>query len=340
MRNSIVISLILFSSYVYGQIPDLPIETYRYDTNYIANFSNLLAVRLVSPRRIYDFRLKNRFTKEVLTYRPNLQSAFGIGFTYRWLAFDIVFNPKWNRSKNEKFGETSEFNVKGTLYLKKHMLDVSFRSYRGMYIANPKDYLDPWDGIYPYRPDIKIVNFGASYTVPSNSQKYSPKTTIQLDGRLKKSAGSVLFTSSFHLTTLKADSSIVPLEYKSTFTGQGEIEKLSMAMLQQSMGYAYTFVRRNLYLTLSATPGLTFAFGTVQSEAEKYNPASLNLMFESKSGFGYNSRKWYAGIYFIYKYQNIKLTDEYSFNSNLGEWRLFIGYRIHAPYIVNSIIRE
>jgi hypothetical protein len=338
MRYCVIIGAFFFSSQAYGQIPSMPIETYEYDTNYIANFSNLMSVRLVSPRRIYDFRLKNRNAKDILQYRPNLQSAFGLGFTYRWLAFDIVFNPKWNNNKTEKYGETSEFNVKGTLYLKKNMLDVMFRSYKGFHISNPKDYLDPWDGTYPYRPDMGIVNFNISYTVASNYDRYSPKTTFQLDGRMKKSAGSALFTSSFNITSMKADSSIMPQEYEQSFSSQAQISRLGVALLQQSAGYAYTFIYRQYYLTLSAMPGLSFAFGTVYSEVEKYNPTSLNLMFESKNGIGYNSRRWYAGLYFIYKYQNIKITDDLAFNSNLGEWRLFIGYRIHAPYIVNSMI--
>ena len=338
MRYSIFISIILISTRIYGQIPELPIQTYKYDTNYIKNYSNLLAVRLVSPRRTYDFGLKNRNTKDILQYRPNLQSAFGIGFTYRWVAFDITFNPKWNKSKTEKFGETSEFNVKGTLYLKKDLLDIMLRSYRGMHVSNPQDYLNPWDGTYPYRPDIHLVNFNISYTITSNYQKYSPKTTFLLDGRMLKSAGSVLFISSFNATTLKADSSIVPQEYEYAFDPEARITKMQLLLLQQAVGYAYTFIYKKYYLTLSAMPGVSLAFGTIHSDAGKYNPVSFNFMFESKNGIGYNSRRWYAGLYFIYKYQNIKLQEDLAFNSNLGEWRLFVGYRIHAPYIVNALI--
>ncbi len=340
MRNGAVILLIFFTSHIYGQIPDLPIETYEYDTNYVITFHKLMALRLVSPKRIYDFRLKNRLSNEILQYRPNLQSAFGLGFTYQWLAFDVVFNPKWNRKKTDKLGETDEFNVKATVYLKKHMVDAVFRRYSGMYISNPEDYLDPWDGNYPYRPDVRINNFSVSYTISSNYKRYSPKTTFLLDGRLKKSAGSVMYLSTFHMTSLKADSSIIPIEYEQSFNLQGQITKMSIAQLQQAMGYAYTFIYRQYYLTLSAMPGLSFAFGTVESEAGKYNPASLNFLVESKSGIGFNSRKWYAGLYFIYKYQNIKLSNDLAFNSNLGEWRLFIGYRLHAPPLVDNILSK
>lgn len=337
----IILTGILFSfANLYSQkIPELPIETYEYDTNYINNYGNLLAVRLVSPRRTYDFRLKNRDTQDILVYRPNLQSAFGIGFTYKWLAFDIVFNPKWNRSKTEEKGETKEFNIKGTLYLKRHMLDVMFRTYKGMYIANPKAYLDPWDGTYPYRSDLNNSNFFIAYTIPFNYKKFSPKTSFQLDGRMKKSAGSLVSTSMLHLSFIRADSSILPVEYEYAFSPQADITEMNTAHLSQLFGYAYTFIYKKFYLTLSAMPGVSFTLASVQSDAGKYNPNYINFSFNSKSGLGYNSRRWYAGLYMIYNYQSMKLTDDLAFNVNLGEIRVFVGYRFKAPYIVHSILK-
>ena len=338
MRITASIIILSISSYSHGQIPQIPIETYEYDTNYIVNYGHLLAVRVVSPRRIYDFRLKNRNTKDIIQYRPNLQNAVGLGLTYKWLAFDIVFNPKWNSKKNNKFGDTKEFNIKGTLYLKKYMLDVFLRRYKGMHISNPQDYLNPWDSLYPYRPDLVSTNFISTFSVPTNSAKYSPKTTFQVDGRMKKSAGSAIYQSTLHLSFLRADSSIVPLEYLNGITSQAQITSMNMVLFKQSLGYAYTFVYKKFYLTLSAFPGLALTMGSVISEVGKYKPININFSLDSKSGFGYNSRRWYTGIYFIYNYQNINLTENLSFNSNLGEWRMFIGYRIHAPYIIHSIL--
>ncbi|MEN8247776.1 MAG: DUF4421 family protein [Bacteroidota bacterium] len=340
MRNRILIILLFFSSQLYAQLPDIPIQTYNYDTNYIDYYGNLFAVRFVSPRRIYDFRLKNRITQKNITYRPNLQSAFGLGFTYKWLSFDIIINPKWNTKKNEERGETKEFNVKGTLYLQKHMVDVLLRRYQGMHIANPEDFFNPWDGTYPYRPDMRSTYFAISYTIPSNYTQYAPKTTFQLDGRMKKSAGSLMYLSSFQVWTMKADSSIVPPVFEREITTDARIVKSGMVMLQQSVGYAYTFVHKQFYLTLSAMPGLSLAMGTVHSKEGSYNPVTLNFLLESKNGIGYNSRRWYTGLYFIYKYQNVKLTNELAFNNNLGELKVFIGYRIHAPYVVRSIIDQ
>ena len=44
------------------------------------------------------------------------------------------------------FGETDEFNIKATLYLTRHLIDVMYRRYKGMHLINPDSYLDPWDG--------------------------------------------------------------------------------------------------------------------------------------------------------------------------------------------------
>ena len=324
----------------FAQLPEIPIPIpkYEYDTNYIVKFDNLLAIRFVLPRRTFNFRLKNQTTSDKLIYRPNLQAAFGLGLTYRWLAFDIVINPKLNRSRTEKFGETKEFNIKGTIYLQKHLLPGMFRVYTGMHITNPEDYLNPWDGIYPYRPDVKNVNLNISYTIPFNHEQYAPRSTFLLDGRMKKSAGSFLYMAALGMSTLSADSSIVPLEYENAFEPKSRINGLGLVMLQQYFGYAYTFIYKKYFLTLSAMPGISYSYGNVFSEAGTYHPSSLDFMLESNNSIGFNSRKWYAGVYVNFKYNNIQLHDNLAFNSSMGEVRFFVGYRIRAPYVVNKLV--
>jgi hypothetical protein len=339
-RLSLITCFLLVSGALYAQLPEIPIPVpkYEYDTNYIVNFDNLLAIRFVIPRRTFNFQLKNPTTDDKIIYRPNLQTAFGLGITYRWLAFDIVVNPKFNKSKTERFGATNEFNIKGTIYLKRHLLDGMFRIYNGMHIANPTDYLDPWDGVYYYRPDLRSINVNLSYTIPFNSKEYAPRTAFLLDGRMKKSAGSFMYMAALTVSSLAADSSIVPAEYEYAFEPKSRIDGMGFLMIQQSFGYAHTFIYRKYYLTLSAMPGVSYNYGNVYSEGGTYHPSSLDFMFESKNSLGFNSRKWYAGVYYIFKYQNLRVYDNLNFNSSLGELRFFIGYRIKAPYVVNKFI--
>lgn len=340
--SRLILSLSFFTvmNLSFGQIPDLPLPKFEYDSNYVIKYDNLLAIRFVSPRRVYDFRLKNTDTNAHLGYRPNLQTAFGLGLTYRWLAFDVVFNPKLNKKKTEKFGSTSEFNVKAMLYLKRDIVELFYRRYKGMHISNPDDYLDPWDETFPYREDVINQNLSLNYVVGLNGKKYSLRTTFLVDGRLKKSSGAVLLVSGLNFQTMKADSSIVPVEYEYNFDEFARINRYGFTMLQQTIGYAYTFVYRKFYFTLSALPGASYAFGKVESEGGNYRANSLNMMFQSNNGIGFNSRRWYAGLYFIYKYQGMRIRDNLALNNNLGEFRFFVGYRIHAPYILSSVIPE
>ena len=76
--------------------------------------------------------------------KKHLQNAFGLGLSYRWLAFDATFNPKWNKKRNEKLGETNEFNLKATLYLRRDIIELFYRRYKGLHISNPEDYLNPF----------------------------------------------------------------------------------------------------------------------------------------------------------------------------------------------------
>lgn len=336
----VFIALFMLAASSRAQIPDIPLPKFHYDTNYVVSYDNLLALRLVSPRRVYDFRLKNTDTDQYLGYSPNLQTAFGIGMSYRWLAFDVTFNPKWNKSKTEERGETKEFNIKGTIYLKRDIVEFFYRRYKGLHVSNPDDYLDPWDGQYPYRSDMINQNLSLEYSIPFNSDKYSLRTTFLLDGRLKQSSGTFMSTSGLNIQTMKADSSIVPQEYDYNFDDYGRISRYGFVMLQQSFGYTYTFIYRKFYLTISALPGISFAIGNVQSEAGRYWANSLNFMFLSRNGIGYNSRRWYVGMYAIYKYQSIEFQENLRLNNNLGEIRLAIGFRIHAPYLVNSVVTE
>lgn len=341
-RLCILISLILssFGFEVSSQIPDIPIPKFEYDSNYVIKYDNLLALRLVSPRRVYDFRLRNTASRRFLAYRPNLQNAFGLGLSYKWLAFDATFNPKWNNKKNEKLGETKEFNLKAMLYLERDIVELFYRRYTGLHISNPDDYLDPWDGTYTYRPDIINQNLSLMYSIPFNGKKYSLRTTFLLDGRQKKSSGSVMYTGGINIQSMAADSSIVPVEYHDNFDAFARINRYGVVMLQNSIGYSYTFIYRKFYLTLSAMPGINYVFGKVYSEGGNYNTSSFNFLLLSRSGFGYNGRRWYAGLYFIYQNQSAELRKGLALNNNMGEIRFFVGYRLQAPNFLRSVIKD
>lgn len=326
----------------FGQVLKVPVpsvETYEYDTNYIESYNSKFALRFVIPRRLENFSIKNTRTNQKYNYSSNEHYGVGLGFTYKWLAVDMTINPDFTQRDIKRYGNTKEFNLKGSAYLKRTLLDGYLRSYKGYYVNNPTDNFPGWNvgEPYPQRQDIKTLGWGFNYTIPFNWDRYSPKVTFILDGKLKKSAGSFMAIASTYFYHLRADSSITDI----SFPPEGHIREANLALLSGLFGYAYTFVYKDFYATLSAFPGLTLPLGAVFSEAGGENPNfTANFKFMTRSGLGYNSANWYTGIYLILDTNQIKMPDNILLTNSLGEIRFFVAYRLKPPKVVDKVMNK
>ncbi len=313
------------------------IETYQYDTNYIKSYNSKLALRLVLPKRFDRFTLKNTLTNKKYVYKANERYGIGIGVTYKWLAVDITLSPDFTQRNTEVFGETEEFNIKGSAYLKRHVIDGYFRRYKGYYVSNATEVIPDWQPgtQYPLRPDIQTISWGFNYTIPFNWKRYSPKVIFVLDGELKKSAGSFMAVSSLYVYHLKADSSIVD----NSFSPEAQINNMNIALIGQLFGYSYTHVYKEFYASASVLPGITYTLGNVFSEAGTYHPRfTANFKLMVRAGLGYNSERWYAGIYLIVDNNQIALPQHLAITNALGEFRVFAGFRIKPPKLIDDIM--
>ena len=332
--------MVLLSSISIVRAQKSVLPEFHYDTAYFTNFDNNLAVRLVSPHRLFSFNIKNTDNGEKYSYRPNLHFGMGVGFTYKWLAIDITFSPDFTSRNNEKYGKTKEFNLEASFYLRNNIISFMFRRYQGMYESNPEDYIDGWEkGMnHPQRPDLNSIAVDINYSIPLNPTKYSMRSTFLLDGRLKKSSGSFIGIPSMYYYHAQADSSMLPIGFEDKFPDEANITAMNFLLLGGAFGYAYTFVIRDFYFTLSALPAFSINMGKVKSDAGDYGVKPLSFKFSSKNGFGYNSRRWYTGIYFVYDFNNVRLENNLNFANNLGGWRIFVGYRIKAPKVLKKYV--
>lgn len=337
----VLITAVISYQYAYAQIPKLPrIPKFYYDTAYIINYNDHLAVRLVSPHRLYNFSIKNKANNAKYTYRPNLHTGMGVGFTYKWLAIDMTISPDFTSRNNDRYGKTKEFNFAASFYLERNIIDFQFRQYKGFYVSDPQKYLPGWENGMPHptRPDVTSVALNLSYSIPLNWKRYSLRTTFLLDGMLKKSSGSVVIIPDFYYYHAHADSSMLPIDYEASFTDEAKITNMNFFLFSMAAGYAYTFVVRKFYFTLSAFPAISFNAGNVTSEGGDYGPFPVSFKFISKEGIGYNSPRWYAGFYFVYDINNIQFSNDLAFTNNVGGWRIFVGYRIKPPKALKKLV--
>ena len=336
----LIVGLVLTMMVTEGYCQKLRIPKFFYDTAYFVNYNDNLAVRVVSPQRLYNFSIKNKANGEKYGYSPNLRWGFGIGFTFRWLAVDFTFAPKFSGRDVERFGETKQINFTASAYLERSILNLNLRNYKGMYATNPEDFIPDWsnDQVRPQRPDVATTSFELDYSIPFNWKRYSLRSTMLMDGRLKKSAGSFMTISSFYYYNVRADSSLLPQEHAANFPPEADITRMNIAMFSQAAGYSHTFVYKRLLLTLSAFPAISFNFGNVYSEAGKYSPKPVSFKLSSVEGLGANFDRWYAGLYIIFDTNQTPLPYDLKVSNNVGGWRIFVGYRIRAPKVVREFI--
>ncbi len=342
MRVLLLICLVTTPFFTSGQSKGFSvpkIESYHYDTNYIENYNSKLALRFVLPKRFDQFTLKNTLTNQKYVYKANEHYGIGIGITYKWLAVDLTLNPGFTQRDTDFFGETKEFNLKGSVYLKRHVIDGYLRWYKGYYMSNAEDVIPGWEPgtPYPLRPDLSTLSWGFNYTIPFNWKKYSPRVIFVLDGELKKSSGSFMAVSSLYFYHSRADSSIVD----NSFSPEAQINSFNVLMLGQLFGYSYTFVYKNFYASASILPGITYAIGTIYSEAGSYNPRfTANFKIMVRAGIGYNSERWYTGVYLIADNNQITLPNDLALSNTIGEFRVFVGYRIKAPKVMDDVMNK
>lgn len=340
MNKSLLFFLIVLPVFVSAQNSGISmphVETYVYDSNYIESFNSKLALRFVVPKRVEQFSIRDATSGQKYRYSANEHIGIGIGFTYKWLAVDMTINPGFTQRDTEIYGDTKEFNLKGSAYLKRTLIDGYIRRYQGYYVSNPEDHLPNWQpGMpYPQRGDISTIGWGFNYTIPLNWDRYSPKVTFVLDGRLKKSAGSFMAISSLYFYHLTADSSIVD----NTLVPEAQIHKMNLAQIGQLFGYSYTLVYKDFYATAGLFPGITFPIGTVFSEEGGASPTlTANFKIMARGGIGYNIEKWYAGAYLILDNNQTKLPANLILGNTLAEFRFFVGYRIPAPKLVDKVM--
>ena len=335
----LLFALPLFVSAQNSKISIPHVETYVYDSNYIESFNSKLALRFVIPKRLEKFSIRDATSGKKYSYKANEHIGIGVGFTYKSLAIDMVMNPSFTQKDRDIYGSTKESNLKGSLYLKRTLLDGYIRSYKGYFVSNPGDNSPGWEpGMpYPQRGDIHTLGWGVNYTIPFNWDKYTPKVTFVLDGKLKKSSGSFMAISSIYFYHLRADSSIVD----DSFPLEAQISKMNIALLGQLFGYSYTFVYKDFYATAGLYPGVTFPVGAVFSEEGGASPTfTANFKLMARGGIGYNIEKWYAGTYLILDNNQTQLPANLILGNTLAEFRFFIGYRIPAPKLVDDVMNK
>jgi hypothetical protein len=308
------------------------------DTSYIASYVDIFTPRFVFIGKRNGITINNNFPdsleqgQEKLLFRTNSPMNIGLGFTYKWLGFNLAFNFPFLNGNEKKYGKTKRFDLGTHIYGRKFVVDLGVGWYKGLYLANPQGIIPGWKegDPYPKRGDISVTTIGADVFYVMMHKKFSYRSAFSFNERQKKSAGSPIVGGGVSWYFIRADSSIIG-NNDPDVAEDIRIRKANMASVYAIGGYAQNFVIDYFYLSLTLGVGIGGNSKRlfIENENRSLKNASVSFKYLFRASIGYNNDLFYVGI--------SKYTDGITMGAkqNLGfiysntSFNLYAGYRFY-----------
>lgn len=300
----------------------------NHDTNYISNYGNEIAVRLVAVNKYNYFRVRDRINNTRLRYRPVHDISLGMGVSYKWFALDITF--ALGLRNNSEFENTRSFDFQSSMYSSKQFISAAIQYYQGYKLSNiaGTDANVKVSEESGRREDIRTINFGLQYMYAFNYTRFSMKAPFVFNEVQRKSAGSPILGAGFNMFVMDADSSIVPTEIADYFEPGLHLKDLNVLSASISLGYMYTFVyKEHFFLTLSLIPGINLNGGDFFTDSRNYIAPHINLKLNSMNAIGYNGRRFFVGFNLLADSFFSRLEKKLVAEIGHGKLSFFVGYR-------------
>jgi len=273
---------------------------------YITDYSNQLTLRVFGSRKINGYQVGRAGKREEVEYSPNDVTSVGVGFTYRFIGLNLNFKVPFLNNDDDKYGKTKSLDLASYIYLRKFTIDAFAQHYKGHYLSD-NDFISSRLQEQPYaiRPDLETRSYGVNAHYIFNHRQFSFRASFLQNEWQRKSAGSLLAGINIHYVRVNADSSIVPDEQQGSGMEKATVifDRSKMASIGVDGGYAHTFVFGNehWFTTVAFMGGIGVNNTSISSESTQHSESSfgLNLNTTIRIATGYNSERWFAGVYYV-----------------------------------------
>lgn len=311
-----------------------PLNSYGSDSIRIVNYSKYLHVYNKIGPSFSRLEIHSPDTDKTLKIEPNPASEITLGFNYSWLGLSYTFVPPANQSLDSQFGKTIKNDFEAHITTNRLMVDLTFKKYKGFYLANPESFMDSWEdnGVYPRIPDLQTSTASVSFAYIFSPQKYSPNAAYTYTRAMRKSGGSWMIGGFATSNKVLTDTSIIPGNLKLYIDPKYDLQQIKFSDIGVSLGYSYllTIAKKN-FISATLLPGLSFQRIVQQSainETEiKNNAVSLRSIIRISAGR--NGDKCYWGLNAFLQSSMVE-NNESEVSLNSGHVAFFIGYRINT----------
>jgi hypothetical protein len=273
-------------------------QTKTYDTSYIADYHNELITRVFGSRKYTTYGLSDKNYQEKINYKPNSPFNVGFGFNYKAIGLNIGFNiPLINQTK--LYGKTRFLDLQSHIYGRKLIVDFYLQRYKGFYVPNADAIMS--NQLIYRRPDLKVFNMGLEFQYLLNWKKFTFRGAFLQNEIQRKSAGSPIIGTYVGMTSIQADSNVIPqnLIYNDFYNNFNFLTSF-IKSVNFNVGYGYTLVLPlNLFITTAITGGLGLNFSELKSNNQSAtSKIGSNIGGTFRIGLGYNSRRFFTGIHY------------------------------------------
>jgi hypothetical protein len=307
------------------------------DTQYVQIYKNKLLVAFLGTRKFQRMKFFSEKSDDKLLYLPNNPYNFGISLNYNWMSLDLTYKVPYLSRMYDKKGKTDLFRLR-LGYNKPKLWVSTFMQYcKGWYLKNTESIDIDWFAdkeYYPLRPDI--INFSGflSAFYSFNNKKITYQSSLGLEQRQKKSAGTFLLGGSLFLNYVHADSCMIPKQVLILYPDDMQFTEQMNVDYGLNFGYVHTFLLpRYFFITLEIAPGLHYqsAYNKSVKEGKKDISGDVGSVTESRAVAGFNNDHFYGGV----SYTQINITG-FPTNSVITNGYAYLKFFVGKRFSLNN----
>lgn len=276
--------------------------------------------------------IRNPNLSKNLIFAPNPQSLIGFGFSYSWIGLGVSFTLPSTDEDIKRYGKTEKFDFEAHYTMRRFIVDLTLKSYKGFYVQNPDKYIPNWNNNnpFPQTPDLHTVSLAGSFAYIFKPDRYSPNAAYSYSKAMRRSGGSWMAGGFFSINGVESDTSIIPGIIKDNLELNLDLKSVIFSNIGASFGYSHLFtVYKKNFFAFTFLPGIAFQkvthFSSVDGTEKIYKTISPRTIL--RLAIGRNGDKYYSGLSAYFESSSIK-----DLNSKLlltsGHFEFFFGYHL------------
>lgn len=294
----------------------------------VIDYSDNFILRVYTLTKFNSLSIEDTKSKKGLLLQPNGTTNLGLGFNFKKAGIGITFGLPQTSESSRIYGETSRFDLQGSIYGNKIGGDGYLQYYKGYYNANPNDFVEWPHEEFPQLGDMEILSLGVTGFYFFNADRYSYRAAFVRDEMQIASAGSFMLGTFLYYDDARTENGFVPTEFPDTVLTNVDLRQFNNLAIGISAGYAYNLViGKGLILGAAALPG--FGYQRVilsnldNSETSEDQPIAQILI---KASIGYDIRTFYFSSIGSVNFRNVGYKS-IDFNLATEQFRVVVGYR-------------